>query len=104
MAEWVRVAALEECRGNGCVHAVIADGLEIVLVKWDDEIFALEDRCSHQDFPLSEGEVDDGKLECVYHGAKFDVRSGRAVQLPAIRPVKTYPVEIRKDEVFVDLS
>ncbi len=104
MAEWVRVASLEECRGNGCVHAATTDGLEIVLVKWDDEIFALEDRCSHQDFPLSEGEVEDGRLECVFHGAKFDIRSGKAVQLPAIKPVKTYPVEIRDEEVFVDVS
>jgi 3-phenylpropionate/trans-cinnamate dioxygenase ferredoxin component len=104
MAEWVRVATLEECEGNGCVHAATADGLEVVLVKWEDEVFALEDRCSHQDFPLSEGEVEDGKLECVFHGAKFDIRSGKAVQLPAIRPVKTYPVDVRGDEIFVDVS
>ena len=104
MAKWVRVATLEECEGNGCVHAATADGLEVVLVKWEDEVFALEDRCSHQDFPLSEGEVEDGKLECVFHGAKFDIRSGKAVQLPAIRPVKTYPVDVRGDEIFVDVS
>lgn len=104
MAEWVRVATLSECEGNGCVHAATADGLEVVLVKWEDEVFALEDRCSHQDFPLSEGAVEDGKLECVFHGAKFDVRSGKAVQLPAIKPVKTYPVDVRGDEIFVDVS
>ncbi len=104
MAEWVRVASLDECQGNGCVHAATADGLELVLVQWDDEVFALEDRCSHQDFPLSEGAVDDGKLECVFHGAKFDIRSGKAVQLPAIKPVKTYPVDVRDDEIFVDVS
>jgi len=104
MAEWVRVASLDECQGNGCVHAATADGLELVLVKWEDEVFALEDRCSHQDFPLSEGEVEDGKLECVFHGAKFDIRSGKAVQLPAIKPVKTYPAEVREGEIFVDVG
>jgi 3-phenylpropionate/trans-cinnamate dioxygenase ferredoxin component len=104
MAEWVRVASLQECEGNGCVHAATADGLEVVLVKWEDEVFALEDRCSHQDFPLSEGSVEDGTLECVFHGARFDIRSGKAVRLPAIRPVRTYPVEIRDDEIFVDVS
>ena len=104
MAEWVRVASLDECQGNGCVHAATADGLELVLVKWEDEVFALEDRCSHQDFPLSEGEVEDGKLECVFHGAKFDIRSGKAVQLPAIKPVKTYPAEVRDGEIFVDVG
>ena len=104
MAEWVRVASLDECQDNGCIHAATADGLELVLVQWDDEVFALEDRCSHQDFPLSEGEVEDGKLECVFHGAKFDVRSGKAVQLPAIKPVKTYPVDVREGEIFVDIG
>jgi len=104
MAEWVRVASLAECEGNGCVHAAVANGLEVVLVRWEDEVYALEDRCSHQDFPLSEGSVEDGRLECVFHGAKFDIRSGKAVQLPAIKPVKTYPVEVRDDEIFVDVS
>jgi 3-phenylpropionate/trans-cinnamate dioxygenase ferredoxin component len=105
MAEWVRVASTSECEGHACVHAVTANGEEVVLVRLEDEIFALEDRCSHKDFPLSEGEVDDGgRLECVFHGAKFDVRSGRAVQLPAIRPVRTFPVEVRDDEIYVDVS
>lgn len=105
MGRWVRVAGLSECEGNGCVRGVTADGEQVVLVRVEDEIFALEDRCSHKDFPLSEGEVDEsGRLECIFHGAKFDVRSGRAVQLPAIRPVRTFPVEVRDGEIFVDVS
>lgn len=104
MAEWVRVATEEECEGNGCVHAATADGLELVLVRLDDGFYALEDRCSHQDFPLSEGGVEDGRLECVFHGAKFDVRTGKAVQLPAIKSVRTFPVEVRDGEIFVDVS
>jgi len=104
MAEWVRVAAVSECQGDGCVHAVTADGLEIVLVRVDGDFFALEDRCSHQDFPLSDGDIENGTLECVFHGARFDVRTGAAVRLPALRPVRTFPVEVRDDDVFVDVS
>ncbi|TVR66588.1 MAG: non-heme iron oxygenase ferredoxin subunit [Gemmatimonadales bacterium] len=104
MAEWVKVATEEECQGNGCVHAVVADGLEVVLVRLDDGIYAMEDRCSHQDFPLSEGAVENGQLECVFHGAKFDVRTGKAKQLPAIKSVRTFPVEVRDGEIFVDMS
>jgi 3-phenylpropionate/trans-cinnamate dioxygenase ferredoxin component len=104
VAEWVRVASLSECEGNGCLHAVTAKGEKVVLVRWADEVFALEDRCSHQDFPLSEGEVEDGKLECIFHGAQFDIRSGRAVRLPAIKPVRTFPVEVRDDEIFVQMA
>lgn len=104
MAEWVRVASLSDCVRNGCLHAVTAKGEKVVLVRWEDEIFALEDRCSHQDFPLSEGEVEDGRLECIFHGAQFDVRSGRAVRLPAIKPVRTFPVEVREEEIFVQVA
>lgn len=104
MADWVAVATLADCVGNGCVHAVTAGGERLVLVKWEDEIFALEDRCSHRDFPLSDGEVEDGELECIFHGARFDVRTGKATRLPAIRPVRTFPVEIRKDRIFVHVD
>jgi 3-phenylpropionate/trans-cinnamate dioxygenase ferredoxin component len=102
--DWTRLASASDCNGNGCVHAATAEGEKIVLVRWRGEFFALEDRCSHQDFPLSEGEMDEGEIECVFHGARFDVRTGRAVSLPAIRPVKTYPVEVRGDDIYVDLG
>jgi len=102
--EWVRVARVEDCIEDGCLHKVAENGEPIVLARWDGEIFALEDCCSHEDFPLSEGEVIDGKIECVFHGARFDIRTGKAVQLPAVRPVKTFPVEIRDEEVFVQVD
>jgi len=75
-----------------------------VLARREGEIFALEDRCSHEDFPLSEGEIVDGALECVLHGARFDLRSGRALSLPAVRPVKTYRAEIREGDIYVEIG
>lgn len=104
MAEWVRVADLGDCANDGCVLRVMAAGEEIVLVRSDGEIFALEDRCSHEDYPLSDGEMEDGQIECIYHGARFDLRTGNAVRLPAIRPVRTFPVEIRDGGVFVEVG
>ncbi len=104
MAEWVAVASLADCQGDGCVHATAGGGEKLVLVRWEGELFALEDRCSHRDFPLSDGDVEGGELECVFHGARFDVRTGKATRLPAIRPVRTFPVEIRGDQVFVKLA
>jgi len=104
MAEWVAVATLADCEGEGCVHAVTTAGEKVVLVRWEGEIFALEDRCSHRDFPLSDGDVEDGELECIFHGARFDIRTGKATRLPAIRPVRTFPVEIREDRVFVQVD
>jgi 3-phenylpropionate/trans-cinnamate dioxygenase ferredoxin component len=104
MPEWVRVASTSDCKENGCLHTVTNGGEPIVLARWNGEVFALEDRCSHQDFPLSDGEVEDGKIECIFHGAKFDLRTGNAVQLPAVAPVRTYPVEIRGDEIFIQVE
>lgn len=104
MAEWVRVADTDECRSDGCVHRVVGDGEEIVLVRSGGELFALEDRCSHEDFPLSDGDADDGQIECVLHGSRFDLRTGKPVNLPAVRPVKTFPVEVRDEGVFVQID
>ncbi|TVP76439.1 MAG: non-heme iron oxygenase ferredoxin subunit [Gemmatimonadales bacterium] len=104
MAEWVKAATTEECSGEGCVHAATPEGEAVVVVKVDGEYFALEDRCSHQDFPLSDGSIENGQIECVFHGARFDVRTGKAKSLPAIKPVKTYPVEVRGDEIWVQVG
>jgi len=104
MADWVKVADVSECAGEGCVRAVTARGEAIVLGRWEDEIFALEDCCSHEDFLLSEGTINDGRIECVLHGAMFDLRTGKAVRLPAVRPVKSYPVRIENGEIFVEVD
>ncbi|CAN5633384.1 Rieske 2Fe-2S domain-containing protein [soil metagenome] len=103
-ANWVRVASLSQCVESGCIHAVSPHGHDVVVIRWEDEIYALEDNCSHQDFPLSDGSMENGQIECVFHGAKFDVRTGKATQLPAIKPVRTYPVRIEGDEIFIQLD
>ena len=106
MAGWVRVAARTDLPERGLV-AVHANGEKIcVITTGDGGLYALKDRCSHADYPLSDGELmaDNKRLECRYHGAKFDVASGRAVALPAIRPVKTYPVKVEGEDVLVELE
>lgn len=99
---WVRVAAVEQCP-PGSLLGVEAEGEAIVLANVDGDVYALEDMCSHQDLPLSDGELYGTRLECIHHGAEFDVCSGRALTLPAIRPVKTFPVEIRNSEIFLQI-
>ena len=100
MSDWVRVASVGECP-PGKLRGVEVDGQLIVLANVEGSFYALQDRCTHQDYPLSDGELDGTRLECIYHGARYDVRTGRAVQLPAIRPVKTYEVEVRGDDVYI---
>lgn len=100
---WVRVAALDDVP-PGTLKAVVENGTAIALANVDGDVYALEDRCSHQDYPISDGELDGTRLQCIYHGAEFDACSGKALTLPAIRPVKSFPVEIRDEDVYVDLG
>jgi 3-phenylpropionate/trans-cinnamate dioxygenase ferredoxin component len=78
------------------------DGESVCLVNLDGAIYALHDCCSHQDFPLSAGEVmADGTIECPLHGARFDVRSGAVKARPAVDDVSTYAVRIDGDTILL---
>ena len=78
-------------------------GAGIVVFNLDGTLYALEDKCTHEDFELSAGsfEVGDGTVECVLHGARFDVRDGRALCAPAYEPVAKFPVKAVEGHVWV---
>ncbi|WP_272944053.1 non-heme iron oxygenase ferredoxin subunit [Actinopolymorpha alba] len=82
---------------------VVVDGVPVAVVRSDDEVHAIHDVCSHAEVALSEGEVDDGEIECWLHGSRFDLASGRPTGLPATEPVPVYPVKIDGDAVLVDV-
>lgn len=85
----------------------IADGSDVpvAIVRTDDgDFYAIHDLCTHGEVSLSEGEVDGCFIECWAHGSRFDVRTGEPDELPAIIPVKTYPVRIDGDRVLVDVD
>ena len=74
-----------------------------------DEVFAVEDICSHAAVALSEGEVEDCTVECWLHGSRFDLRTGKPTGLPATEPVATFPVEVRDEpdgttDIYVDIT
>ncbi len=99
---WIRVADLGEC-APGNLLEVEAGPERIVLANVDGDLYALENRCSHEDQPLSDGELDGDRLECLYHGAQFDVCTGKAMELPAVKPVETFTVEIRGQDIYVQI-
>ncbi|HOA27606.1 MAG: non-heme iron oxygenase ferredoxin subunit [Propionibacteriaceae bacterium] len=78
------------------------DELVVALVRHEGELYAIEDECSHAKVPLSEGDVVDCTIECYLHGSTFDLRTGRAMNLPATQPVRVFPVLIDGDDVQVD--
>ena len=79
------------------------NGESICVTKIGNEIFAINDTCSHSEASLSEGEVSDFKIECWLHGAEFDLRTGEALTPPAVAPIKTYPVIVDGDSVTVEM-
>lgn len=77
---------------------------DVALARVGEEVFALQDLCSHGAVPLSEGEVSNCAVECWLHGSAFDLRTGKPTTLPATEPVATFPVEVRADGVYVDTT
>jgi len=95
-------AKLSDLPPGALLAVKLPDGTAICLLNHDGEIRALEDNCSHQDFPLSEGELlPDGTVECVWHGARFDCRTGAPCAGPARVPVATYEVRLEGGMILV---
>jgi 3-phenylpropionate/trans-cinnamate dioxygenase ferredoxin subunit len=89
----------------GSVRVFAVDGRSICLANLDGEEFhAIDNLCTHDNGPLGEGTLSEGLVECPRHGARFDVKTGAVKALPAVRPVRTYPVQIEGDEVSVDVG
>ncbi len=100
----IEVAAADEFPPGS--SKIVRQGMLFVGVyNCGGELYAIEDRCSHDDGPLCEGDFDQetGVVICPRHGANFDIRSGRALTLPAYEPVDVYPVRIVDGIVKVEL-
>ena len=92
--------------GEGEMRLVEIDGRKIGVFRCGDgELVAIEDRCSHDDGPLAEGEFDPASctVECPRHGSLFDLRTGKPRTLPAYRPVETFEVRVDGDDVKLEL-
>jgi len=79
------------------------NGKDVCVARVGNEVFAIEDNCSHQDAALSEGEQNGYKIECWLHSAEFDLRTGDALTPPASQAVKTYPVLVDGNNVVVEI-
>jgi 3-phenylpropionate/trans-cinnamate dioxygenase ferredoxin subunit len=101
----VDVAPVDELP-PGSVKIVRAGQVAVGVYNLDGEYYAIEDRCSHDDGPLAEGDfdADDAVVVCPRHGSRFDIRTGRPLTLPAYEPVDTFPVVVVDGWVKVDIS
>jgi 3-phenylpropionate/trans-cinnamate dioxygenase ferredoxin subunit len=104
--EQIDVCAAAELPSGEMKLIEAADGAKIGVFNCGGELYAIEDRCSHDDGPLAEGEFDAGActVECPRHGSLFDLTTGRPKTLPAYQPVQTYAVKVEDDTVKLEAS
>ena len=99
---WVRVASEADFEQRNLIP-VEAGGEAVVVARIGPNYFAIEDRCSHDDNPHDEGDIIDGQIVCPRHGARFDPATGEARRMPAVAPVRTFPVKVEDGAVFVEV-
>ena len=78
------------------------EGKQIVLINQGGTIYAIDDLCTHDHGPLGDGRIEDFEIICPRHGARFDLRTGKATRLPAVEDIHSYPIRIR--ERFIEIG
>jgi 3-phenylpropionate/trans-cinnamate dioxygenase ferredoxin subunit len=99
----LQTVAAQDAVPAGQVRVFNVDGKSIALCNVDGTFYAVDNVCTHDRGPLGEGTLAGDQIECPRHGARFDVKTGQIKALPAVRPIRTYPVQLLGDEVQVDV-
>jgi 3-phenylpropionate/trans-cinnamate dioxygenase ferredoxin component len=89
----------------GGMAAVTLNHRRIAVYRCDDQLYATDAVCTHDDADLTEGwlDTDDCSIECPLHGARFDVSTGAVLSLPAVKPLQVYPVTVTDGQIFIEL-
>ncbi len=103
MANFVRVASLADVRKAGKLLAEVEDRL-VVLIQSGNEVTCIDDVCTHDGGPLSDGRVEGNTIACPRHGAQFDICTGEAVTMPATEDTASHDVMIQEDAVWVKIN
>ena len=99
--EFVKVARVSDVAPGVGLRVDIGDEA-IAIFNLDGEFYAIGDVCTHEETSLADGDVFGDVVECPLHGAEFDIKSGKALSLPAVLPVPTYAVHVEGDDILVD--
>ena len=100
---FVRACAASEV-ADGQALRVEVEGLDVAIVRNGDDVYAIEDECSHAAVALSEGDIEGCEIECWMHGSRFDLRTGKPTGPPATEPVPIFPVQVTGDDVLIDIE
>lgn len=103
MSEFVRVCKVSELPDPGKTVLEVDDHL-VALFHVSGTFWAIDDVCTHDGGPLADGELEDHVVICPRHGARFDIRTGQALTMPATRPTVAHAVKVEGDDVFIRLN
>ncbi len=103
MSDFVVAAKTSDVSDPGSMLIEVDDRL-VVLIHAGGSFYALDDVCTHDGGPLSEGPVGDGAIACPRHGARFDIRTGAALTMPATQATVAHEIKVEGDQVFIKLS
>ena len=88
----------------GQFKPVVVEGKALLICHTADGFYAVDDTCTHDDGPLADGWLEGNAIECPRHGARFDVKTGKVLCLPAAVPIKSYPVKVEGEEIKVSVG
>ncbi|GLV58390.1 (2Fe-2S)-binding protein [Dictyobacter sp. S3.2.2.5] len=100
--EFYKAAELSDLR-EGKLYSVEVDGEPVCLVRLEGTVYAFTDNCTHISGPLNQGDFDGCAVTCPWHGARFDVRSGKVLRGPARQDLYTYPVKVEGENIYIGL-
>jgi len=102
MSDFIKVAETSDIPA-GRVKVVVVGDKRIALCNVDGQFFAIDDLCTHDGGPLDQGELQGDVIECPRHGARFNVRTGKVLALPAVKALNAYPLKVEGSEIRVTL-
>jgi 3-phenylpropionate/trans-cinnamate dioxygenase ferredoxin component len=102
-AEFVEIAPASELPIGERLFVDVGDH-PIVIFNIAGQFFAIGDVCTHDDGPLGDGNLESFNIVCPRHGAEFDVRTGKVMQMPAVVDIPAYPVQVRDGIIFIGIS
>lgn len=100
MSDFQAVSKIADFPSNGRLSTIV-DDRAVLVIKVADQFYAIEDVCTHDGQPLTDGPINGCEITCPRHGARFDVVTGKALCMPATSPVPRFAVKVEQDQIFV---